>query len=234
MTIQTSDITQRRAARVAGAAYLGNYITAVAGVVLMSRIPGGGDFADRAARILASESLYRVALTSMAVSWVVLAVQAYALTVTLDRVHAHLARVAGLLMASQAIVGAVSILFAFMLLRVYAATGTQGALTGEQLASLRVIVNGAYGNGFTLAMLFFSPASLLFFWLFRRSGYLPRPVATLGVAGSMLMIVATIAGLLGLSAERTLTILAWVPMGIAEVVTACILAFRGIRTPAVA
>jgi hypothetical protein len=47
----------------------------------------------------------------------------------------------------------------------------------------------------------------------------------------MLMIVATIAGMIQVPGTKAITIAAWVPMGIAEVGTALWLAIKGIRTP---
>jgi hypothetical protein len=225
-----SDSTQRYFARVAGVAYLGNYLTAVIGFVGMSAIAGSGDFAARATRLTASEPLYRAALTSMAISWVILALQAYALYVTLKPVSRHVARLAGILQGSQAVVGAVSVMFGFAILAVYTSARRLDSLSGAQLQILHTIVNAAYDSGFNIAMLLFAPASLLFFYLFYKSGYLPRALAGVGVVGSTLMILAAMAALIQLPGLKAITLAAWVPMGIAEVTTAFWLAFKGIRT----
>jgi hypothetical protein len=226
--ILPSDGTQQQWARIAGAAYLANYLTAVLGVYGMTTIRGAGEFADRAARLAASEPLYRAALTSMAVSWVILTLQAYALYITLKPVNRHVATLGLLLQGSQAVVGAVSVLFGFTILRIYVGAATGGALSLEQLQGLRSIVNGGYDAGWNVAMLFFSPASLLFFYLFYKSAYLPRWLAAMGVIGSALMILLTVLSLIRVPLQ-VLTIIVWVPMGVAEVVTAFWLAFRGIR-----
>jgi hypothetical protein len=230
--IYPSDNTQRFSARVAGLAYLGNYLTAVVGFVGMSAIAGSGDFASRATRLAASEPLYRAALTSMAISWVILSLQAYALYVTLKPVSTHVARFAGILQGSQAVVGAVSVMFGFAILAVYTNAQTAGPLNGDQLQILHGIVTASYDSGFNIAMLFFGPASLLFFYLFYKSGYLPRALAGLGVVGSTLMIVAAAAALIQAPGLKAITIAAWAPTGIAEVATAFWLAIKGIRTAA--
>ncbi len=229
--IHPSDATQRRAARVAGFAYLGNYLTAVLGFVGTAAIVGTGEFAQRAPAIMASEHMYRAALTSMTISWVILSLQAYALYLTLKPVSQHIARFAGILQGSQAIVGAVSIMFGFALLRVYTAVPPAGLLPQGYPEAVLPVLTAAYESGFNVAMLFFAPASLLFFYLFYRSGYLPRPLGAIGLIGSMLMIVATIAGMIQVPGTKAITIAAWVPMGIAEVGTALWLAIKGIRTP---
>ena len=229
--IYPSDSNQRFYARVAGMAFLGNYITAVAGFAGMSLIGGSAEFQLRAARLIASEQLYRAALTSMAISWVILSLQAYALYLTLKPVSTHVARFAGILQGSQAVVGAVSVMFGFAMLRVYTSSGSGGPLSDDQLQVFGRILNASYASGFNIAMLFFAPASLLFFYLFYKSGYLPRVLAGVGVVGSTLMVLATIAGLIQVPGLKWITLLAWIPMGIAEVTTAFWLALRGIRTP---
>jgi hypothetical protein len=58
-----ADDTQRVYARVAGVLYLLNSVAVVFGQVAPARIRGSGDFAQTAQRVLASEHLYRGALT---------------------------------------------------------------------------------------------------------------------------------------------------------------------------
>src|SRR5215213_6727819 len=91
------DDTQRSYARLAGFAYLLNYATSVFGYLTPTRIRGSGEFAERAQRVLDSEALYRTALTSMAVGWVLIVVLAFALYVTLQPVSRRLAQLALLL-----------------------------------------------------------------------------------------------------------------------------------------
>ena len=229
--ILPSDSTQRRAARLAGLAYLGNYSFAVAGFVGMGPLVSTGELTQRATAIAASEQLHRAALTSMAISWVILSLQAYVLYVTLKPVHPHIARFAGILQGSQAVVGAVSLMFGFALLRAYTASPAGAFQADAGAEALLAVLNAAYESGFNVAMLFFAPASLLFFLLFHRAGYLPRFLSIIGLIGSALMIVATIAGMIQLPGTRLMTMVAWAPMGVAEVGTALWLAIKGIRTP---
>ena len=229
MHVSYADETQRRFARIAGVMYLANYATAVTGVLGMSTIKGAGSFAERAANLIASEPMYRAALTSMAISWVILVIQAYALYVAVKPVNARIAQMALILEGSQAVVGAVSVMFGFSMMMAYTAVQAGSPFETDQLQVISKIINGAYNSGFSIALLFFAPASLLYFYLFLQSGYLPRAIAGLGVIGSALMIVSTIATLVAPGSARWLTYAAWGPMGVAEVVTGFWLAFKGIR-----
>jgi hypothetical protein len=229
--ILPSDDSQRAFARIAGAAFLANYITGIAGYAALSTVQRSGGLAERAATLAGAEPLFRAGMASMAVSWVFLSLQAYALYVTLKPVSAHVARFGGILQGTQAAVGAASVMFGFAILRVYASVQPGTGSTHEPLQLVLGVVTSAYDSGFNVAMLFFAPASLLFFHLFYRSGYLPRALAALGIAGSALMIPASLAALVELPAAKAITLAAWTPMGIAEVGTALWLTLKGIRTP---
>jgi hypothetical protein len=223
------DDSPQRWARIAGVMYLANYLTAVAGVAAMSWIKGSGPFAERASRLLASETLYRGALTSMAISWVILIIQPYALYMTLRGVNKRIAQLATLLGVSEAVVGAVSVMFGFQIMQVYLSVKTGGPLQNDQLQMMARMVNAAYDSGFNIAMLFFGPASLLFFYLFYKSNFFPKSLAAIGILGSALMIPASAMVLIAPAHADGVRLAAWIPMGIAEVATAFWLAFRGIR-----
>lgn len=221
--------TQRAYARLAGAMYLLNYVTSVFGYLAPARIRGTGDFADRAQRVLDAEPLYRGALASMALGWVVIVLLAFSLYVALRPVHARLAQLALCLELGQACVGAASVMLSFAVLRLYTSWQAAGPLEAEQLRALVRVVGAASDSGFNIAMMFFAPGSLLFFWLFYRSGYIPRPLAALGVAGSALMLLVSVGGLVAPQQAGTFRWAAWAPMGLAEVGTALWLTVRGIR-----
>jgi hypothetical protein len=55
---------QRKYARTAGFVYLWLIITDLGGLLTISHIVGSGTFAETAKRVVASEHLYRVALSS--------------------------------------------------------------------------------------------------------------------------------------------------------------------------
>jgi Domain of unknown function (DUF4386) len=223
---------QRAYARLAGFMYFANYVTAVFGTFMPARIRGSGDFSEQAQRILASEHVYRTALTSMAVSWILIVFLAFALYVTLAPVNKRVAQLALFLELGQACVGAVTVIFTFATLELYMLSQAAGPFQSEQLQALISAIADASGSGFQIAMTFLGVGSTLFFYLFYKSRYLPRPLAGLGVFGSVVMVMVSLATLVFPEYSRTLQY-GWAPIGIAEVTTSFWLMIRGIRPASV-
>src|ERR1700680_3517827 len=158
MNASPIDRTQRMYARLAGVMYLSNYATSVFGAIAPARITRSGDFADRARRVIASEHLYRTALTSMTIGWVLIVLLPFSLYVTLKPVNKRLAQLALLLELCQAAVGAVTVIFSFVVLGIY--TGQpSGTFSNEQLQGLAGTVQGASLSGFNISMTFLGVGS---------------------------------------------------------------------------
>jgi len=217
---------QRTAARVAGFAYLFNYITSVFGVLMPAWIKGSGDFAAKAQRVLASEHLYRTALASMAIGWVIIVILAFALYVTLEPVNRRLAQLALFFELGQACVGAFTVMVSFGALRLYLLAS--GPLQNEQLEALVSVARDAATSGFNISMIFLGLGSTIFFYLFYQSRTIPRVLAGLGVFASIVMAMVSVASLIYPEHARTFQY-GWGPMGIAEVATAFWLMIAGIR-----
>src|SRR5262249_22608323 len=87
--------TQKRYARLSGFLLLWLIINALAGTLLFSRVVGSGaSLADTAARVAASERLYRVALASQVLETLSAILLAFALYVTLKSVNTFRAQLA--------------------------------------------------------------------------------------------------------------------------------------------
>jgi hypothetical protein len=229
MILDTTRETQRFYARLAGFMYLLNYATVVPGAMGTSWIRGGGEFAEQAARVAGSEHLYRAALASMAVSWVVLVVLAYALYITLRPVNKRIAAIALFLDAGHAIVGAVTVMFSFGVLRAFV-MAAQDVTAAPSIQPIATVMSTASNAGFNVALLFLGVASVMFFYLFYKSAYLPKALAGFGVLAAVLFIIGTV-GLLVAPEYGAINYAAWAPMGLAEVTIALWLAIKGIRVP---
>src|SRR5258708_30617758 len=79
----STERAQRIFARVAGFLYLWLIITGLAGTLTISHIVGSGTFAETAKRVVASEHLYRVSLSSELIETLTAVFLAFALYVTL-------------------------------------------------------------------------------------------------------------------------------------------------------
>src|SRR5262245_37988926 len=220
--------SQRFYARVAGYTYLINYLLFVPGMFGPAWIRGAGTFAEGEQRMLAHQRLVRIELTSLAISWVTIVVLAYALYRTLAPVNRRVAQIALLMELGEAFVGAAGVMLSFATLRLYTAVGARGSFPDEQREAMIAVLRAATGSGFMIVLLFFSIGSLLFFYLFYRSAYIPRALAGLGVVGSAVSFLAGIIGLVFPESGGALQV-GWGPIGIAEIGTAFWLIVAGIR-----
>lgn len=220
---------QRRYAKLAGAFYLLNYGLNFLGEGLAAGIRGSGSFLEVAHNVAASEVLYRVALSSTALAWITVVPLAYALWVVLEPVNRRLALLALLMRLGEAFVGAASVMFSMASARIYESIG-MSQFSDEHLRVLVAASQRAMAAGFEIAMLFVSIGSILFFELFRRSGYLPQAFARFAVLASSLLFVVTLAMFVFPRYSSMLQV-GWAPMFIAEIVTATWLLVKGLPRP---
>jgi hypothetical protein len=219
MTTPNNDAATVQAgyARIAGAAYITNYATAVLGTMLPMWIVGDGSFSERASRLVEGESLYRWSMVSMSVSWILIIVLAYSLYVTLAPVNKRLAQMALLMETCQAAIGAMSVVFSFASLKLYAAARVSSTDIAVH-ESVNAALQAAAGSGFQIGMMFLGVGSTIYFLLFYRSAYLPRALAIWGIGSSILFFVVSVL-ILVFPEKSTILQAGWGPMGIAEIVT---------------
>ena len=208
--------------------YLFNYLTSVFGAMAPGWISGSGDFVQKAERVVTSELLYRTALVSMTVGWILIVFLAFSLYVTLRPVNRRLAQVALFLEIGQASIGAVTVMFSFATLWLYSAAPATATCPPAQLQTLVAVTQNTAGTGFQISMMFLSVGSTIFFYLFYKSGFFPRRFAAFSAFASVVLFFVS-AGFLLFPAYESRLLIGWAPMGIAEVGTAFLLMIRGIR-----
>ena len=128
------------------------------------------------------------------------------------------------------IVGAV-LVFRFAALRLYAAAQTAGPLQDDQLQVLISFAGRAYGCGVQIWLMFCGLGSTLFFYLFYKSRYIPRPLAAFGVFASVMVLIVSFSILNFPKYAGTLQY-GWAPSFLAEVTTGFWLMIVGIRPSA--
>jgi len=225
------DSTQRAYSRLAGFSYLFNYATAVLGVIMISTITGSGTFTEKAARVVASKHLYEFALMSLVVSWVTIVTLAYGLYISVKPVNKRLAQIALFMELCEASVGATIVMWSYAKLQLYTLGQAAGPAEKEVLSAVVSATRAAGDSGFQIAMTFFAVGSMIFFYLFYKSRYIPRPIAGIGVFGSVVMLIVSLAAL-SLPEYAAKLQWGWGPMGIAEITTGFWLLIVGVRSPA--
>ena len=128
MTSSGTERSQTRYARLAGFLFLWLIITGLAGEITISHIVGTGTFPEIAKRVVASEHLYRVALSSSLIETLSATLLAFALYVTLKPVDQLLAQVAMYWRLGESFIGGAGMIFGFVKLGLYTSPQSPGAL----------------------------------------------------------------------------------------------------------
>ena len=181
MDVSIPTPTQRKAATVAGMAWLIWFIAIVAVsfniIFPLNEVPTA---ADVARRILADERLFRIGIAGYVVGCVALVVQVAAFYVILEPVNRMLALLAALGRLVNAFTWVVTILSLFMAL---------GLSKDGEPALARLYLSG--WNVYYVGLVFWSLGAGVGGYLLYKSNYIPRPLAAFGVVASAWCAVCT-------------------------------------------
>lgn len=231
MEDSATERTQRMYARVAGFLFLWLIITGVAGMLTISHIVGSGTFTETAKRVVASERLYRVALCSELIETLSALLLAFALFVTLKPVDKLLAQMAMYWRLGESFIGCVGTIFGFVKLRLYVSPQSIGALGTDQTQALMDLLRHVGNASYNIGAMCFSIGSILFFYLFFKSRYIPRTLSAFGVFASVIVTIICFGSLIFPEHAATLQY-GWAPMAIAEVTTGIWLMLFAVKTHA--
>jgi hypothetical protein len=176
---------QRTYARLAGILLLGAIIIAIGSGALLSNISGSGTFAETAARIAASERLYRMALSSVLIVTLSSTLLAFALYVTLRPVNSLLAQLGMIFSLGDSFLALTVRMCSFVRLHLYMSALGAGSdsTTAEPVSDLIRTIARTTEN---IGGISFGIGSCLFFYLFFKSRYIPRVLSVLGFVASVL------------------------------------------------
>src|SRR5206468_10303075 len=124
--------TRQRYARAAGLFYLLVLAFDIAGLVLTSSIAGGSSFAQKAANVAGSESLYRLGVCLALLGSLSPILLAIGLYVTVKPADGNLAMTALLFRSAEAAIGAVGVAGSFAVLQTYLEAVHATAFTAHQ------------------------------------------------------------------------------------------------------
>ena len=208
--------TQRTYARLAGFLFLVEIILALGSGFALSHIAGSGSFAETTKRIATSERLYRAALSTVVIVTLSSALLAFALYATLRPVNRLLAQLGIIFWLGDSFLGLVVRMCGFVRLHLYTSAQTVGAgtVTAEALAELMRSVAGATEN---IGGICFGIGSLLFFYLFFKSRYIPWALSALGFSASVLWTCLYFANLVFPEHHALFQRICFPPMALADV-----------------
>jgi len=209
---------QRAYARAAGFLFLWLIATGLAGALTISHILGSGTFAESARAAAASERLYRIALSCELVETLSAALLAFALYVTLKPFDQPLSQLAMIFRLGESFLGAVGMIFAFSKLHLYLLAPPAADTSASPVASLVDLMGHAGWATYNISALFFSIGSILFYYLFLLSRYIPRPLSAFGILASAIVTIMCLGSLIDPQQAARLQY-GWAGMAIAEVAT---------------
>jgi uncharacterized protein DUF4386 len=227
----TSEQQRMTYARLAGFMYLFVDLAYMAGVLIIARFSVDGDVLATAQRIAASPLLYRTGLAAAMTGALCTVFLAMGLYVVLKPIDENLALLALIFRSIEATVFAVSSYASFLFLKLYVAAGQGNAAAANGLSALVKSNSIATSAAFNIAALFFSVGSILFFYLFRKTTYIPRVLSALGFYGSLLVPIVCLGSLIS-PRPATMLQFGWLPVGVAEVLVGFWLLFKGARAAA--
>ena len=218
---------QIRYARIAGFVYLLLIALYMGGQFLIDHVVGTGDFAQRLARIVEGQTLYRIGLVLQLLASVFTVLLAYALYVVVRPVNERIARLALYFRLAEAFSG-VTAFISFGTLALQSDPKYLQALGIAQLEALVGFTKSVDFVSFNTATLFFSFGSILFFHLFAKTRYIPRVLSVFGVFASVVTLLTSIGNLV-FPASADMLQFGWAPIFLAEITTGLWLLVRGVR-----
>jgi hypothetical protein len=188
MTIGIIEETQRKAARVVGAAYLSALPPAVlAEFYVLGRLIVSGNAAQTALNIVAHERLFRLGIASNLAVFAIDVVLIAALYVVLKPVNKYFAVLAAAWGLIETAILVVVTLSDFDVLRILSGAEYLKVFEGDRLQALARLSIGAHGDTYNVGLVFAGLRSTDFCYLWFKSGFIPRALAGWGMAASFLM-----------------------------------------------
>jgi len=230
MTIAVVDMSQRKAARIAGALYL---LLMACGVFAefpaRASLIADNDPARTASNILGSLPLFRLGIVSNLAAFAGDIAIAVALYVLLRPVGRYLALLAVLWRVAEAAVLGVMMLNSFTVLLLLTDPRYTKVFSVAQLQNLAWLFNDMHDAGYNVGMIFLALGCLVFSWLFFKSHYIPRLLAGFGLLAYAVMLIGNIVSIV--YPDYPLGTNFYLPAGIYEIVIGVWLLIRGVRTP---
>ncbi len=187
-THRQGTFSPRQAARIAGAAYVIQYVTSVfPEFYVRPALIVAGDAARTASNIVAHAQLFRMAIVCDLLAGVAVVILNAALYHLLAPVHRGLARFAAFWRLVEVSLGSAIAVSGFVVLSLLSGAEPLQPFTPRELQGLAHVVISARESGFMILLLFFGLGSTTYMYLLVRSRYVPRALALLGLVGSALV-----------------------------------------------
>ena len=197
MTNSIIEISQRKAAKVAGIIFLFIVTGWILNWTLVeSRLAVAGNAAAAVNNIMANEQLFRIGIANeliFAISGIVLAAALY---IILKPVNRNLALLALVLKLAESVISAVIVLVSFISLQMLNGKASLTVIKPEQLQDILGLFLNVRSTGATISMVFLGLNFILFFYILFKSRYVPGILSAFGILSYSLILVYSFASIL--------------------------------------
>ncbi len=230
MTRGISNASLQRAARIAGLAYLLIIVTSMAVVISTdTQIVVSGDVGATIENIRDNELLYRFGAAYDLVMFPSVIVLSMALYVILKRVSRNLALLALLWRLGEAFVGVITVLASLVILHLLGGAGSSTGLAPGQLPAFVELLLNVRAAGLEILTVFLCLGTIIYFYLFFKSRYIPRALAVWGMSAFTLMLTVTFAKILAPDLSPVMQTVSLIPVVLFELVIGLWLLFKGVN-----
>jgi hypothetical protein len=230
MTNRTTETSPLVYARVAGLAYVLIIILGIFSVGFIdSKLIVPGDDAATANNIMANDLLFRISIAGVLILYASVVVLSWALYVILKTVNKNLALLALLLRSGEAILGGATVLISFIVLLLLNGNGYSTVFETEQLQALVGVFLNVRTAGLDIVLLFIGLGGTVFCYLFFKSRYVPRILATWGILTYMSMLILAFVSILIPNHPEMIEIVLYSLGGLFELTFGFWLFFKGVN-----
>jgi hypothetical protein len=228
MTSFENERTQIRYARLAGFMYLFIMAAYLLRAFIASRFEVPGNLVETAHRIKGAELVYRIGLSLGILETLCAVLLAMGLYVVVKPINNNLALLALIFELVYVAVGGVFSMIGFVFLKLRMGPDSAGALDERQLSIFADLHSSASSVGVNGCCIIYGAGSILFFYLFLKSNYIPRFLAALGLLASVLVPITGFVFLIFPQPSQML-LLGWVPIFAAELSVGLWLLVKGVN-----
>lgn len=221
---------KRKTARIAGLWYFVMLVTGIVGMIYApSRIIVGGDAAETAANLVRSGFLFRIGILSSVVCQLAFVFLAFSLYRLLREVDGTLAKLMLGLVLAAVPVAFLNEIFSIAALIVKGADPYLGVFGNGQANALALLFLDIHAQGVLLCGFFWGLWLLPLGLLFLRSGFLPKVIGILLIAGCVAYLVDSTAAILSPGFWKRIHGVLMLPLSLGELSAIAWLMIKGVR-----
>ncbi len=225
-------VTQFMAARVAGFFWILTMASSMFATLYgFSRHIVPGDVAKTASNIIANETSFRLGIASMIFTSLGVIILIWAFYILLRPINRELALLAVFFRMSEAIILCVMPIQQLVTLKFLSNADYLKAFEPDQLYALANLSMSTYGSGVYVGFICLGLGSIIFSYLFLKSGYVPRPFGWLGIIASALLFLGSFFVITFPGIRNLVYPYGMIPMFMFEVGLGAWLLIKGVKLP---